>query len=192
MKIIVAGSREVTDYNIVRQAFIHSGFWRQYRTDIEVISGTARGVDRLGEEFAERNGLRVHRFPADWDKYGKAAGHIRNKEMGKFAKAHDGRLLAIWDGNSLGTKQMIDFAIEIGLGGFIYRTDKPVRYNAKVGDKVRTDFSGKFTEHTIVSRLRDTASQSGVVFQVTPAVPKSGGKDVLIDADWFELIKEEE
>lgn len=186
MRIIVAGSRDITDYAVVREAFIQSGFWKQFHGDIEVVSGTARGVDRLGEEFARKNGLTCHKFPADWDIHGKAGGHIRNCYMGDFAKEGDGRLLAIWDGVSRGTKQMIDYARSIGLKGYVYRTDKPARF-AKVGMRVRTDFSGKVTTHTIAEISKAGISQSGVQFLVEPIVPKSGGD--WLDADWFKLYE---
>ena len=124
MKIIIAGSREVTDYEVVRRAVIQSGYWKQFGKAIEVVSGTARGVDKLGEEFARVNDLVCHKFPADWDTHGKAGGHIRNRYMGDFAKATDGRLLAIWDGKSRGTKGMIDYAAQIGLETYVHRTDQ--------------------------------------------------------------------
>lgn len=110
MKLIIAGSRGITDYNIIRDAVVSSGLWKEYGKQIEVVCGMARGVDLLGKEFADRNKLTVHKFPADWDKYGKAAGYIRNKQMGDFADI----LLAIWDGKSRGTKQMIDYMKSLG------------------------------------------------------------------------------
>lgn len=70
----------------------------------EVISGTAKGADKLGERFAKENNLTLHRFPADWNRYGKSAGYKRNVEMADNADA----LLALWDGKSRGTKHMID------------------------------------------------------------------------------------
>jgi hypothetical protein len=188
MKIIIAGSRDVTDYEIVRQAVIHSGYWKLYGKSIEVVSGTARGVDRLGEEFAKRNGLLVHKFPADWDTHGKAGGHIRNRYMGTFAKEHDGLLLAIWDGVSPGTEGMIDYARSIGLRGFVYRTDKPLRYAVQVGMNVTTNFSGRFTNHVVTSIVRDGQSQSGIMLQVKPAVPKADGIESWIDCDWFKEV----
>lgn len=136
MKIIVAGGREVTDYNIVRQAVIDSGYWKLYRKSIEVVCGMALswkwdedpvigGVDRWGYEFAKRNGLTVHEFHPDWKGLGKAAGHIRNADMGKFAKAHGGRLLAVWDGRSTGTGGMVAWARSNALEGFVCRYDAP-------------------------------------------------------------------
>lgn len=131
MKIIIAGGREVTDYEIVRRAVIESGYWKQWKREIEVISGMAvfwkwdedpiaGGVDRWGYEFAKRNGLKCWEFPADWKKHGKIAGFLRNAEMGRFAKAHEGRLLAVWDGKSTGTKDMIGWAKDNGLEHFVY------------------------------------------------------------------------
>jgi hypothetical protein len=188
LKIIVAGSRDITDYECVRQAFIESGYWKQYKHSIEVVCGMAKGIDLLGRDFAQKNGLKVHEFPANWKLYGKAAGHIRNVQMGEFAKASEGRLLAVWDGKSRGTLHMIQWARDNGLKGFIYRTDKPARY-AKIGMKVRTDFSGKHSTHIITDIDRERKhghSQSGVMFLVNPPVPKSGGE--WVDADWFDLV----
>jgi len=105
MKLIIAGSRTITDYYTVRNAVIESGLWSEYGKDISVVCGMAKGVDMLGYEFAKRNSLTIHEFPADWDKYGKSAGHRRNREMGDFAD----ELLAIWDGKSRGTKGMIEY-----------------------------------------------------------------------------------
>ena len=114
MKLIIAGSRGITSYSTVREAVIASGLWKHYAHDIEVVSGGAKGVDRLGEEFANKNGLKIHRFIPDWDTYGKRAGMLRNIQMGEFSDA----LVAIWDGESRGTKQMIDWATKNGL--FVY------------------------------------------------------------------------
>ena len=77
----------------------------------EIVSGLAKGPDSFGKEWAEINGIPVKEFPADWDKYGKSAGYIRNAEMLKTAT----HLLAFWDGSSKGTKNMIDIAIKAGL-----------------------------------------------------------------------------
>lgn len=81
------------------------------RNVLEIISGTARGADKLGEQFAEKYDLKVIRFPADWDNKGKAAGYIRNKEMAVYSSKDKelGVLVAFWNG-SKGTKHMIDLA----------------------------------------------------------------------------------
>lgn len=116
MKIIVAGSRGITDYEIVASAIRESG-WLDKST--EIISGMARGVDSLAVNFAAVNHFVLHQFPADWNKYGRSAGVVRNKEMAEFADA----LVAIWDGKSKGTKHMIDAARDKGLKVFVKRTD---------------------------------------------------------------------
>lgn len=127
MRLIIAGSRSITDYEIVRQAVIDSGYWKEFGRSIEVVCGMAKGVDLLGKEFAERNGLIVHKFPAKWrvdGVYNPGAGHIRNAEMGRFALEDNGRLLALWDGESRGTKQMIEWAKKNGLESYTYLVKK--------------------------------------------------------------------
>lgn len=101
MRVIIAGSRDIVDPGIVDEAVRESGF-----EITEVVSGGARGVDRMGEAWARKHGIPVKVFPADWDKNGKSAGPIRNEEMAKYAEA----LIAIWDGYSRGTDNMIDRA----------------------------------------------------------------------------------
>lgn len=116
MKIIVAGSRDIDDFEVVESAIMQSG-WISRET--EIVSGMARGVDTLAVEFAERYHLKVHKFPADWSRHGKAAGIIRNAEMAKFADA----LIAVWDGKSRGTLNMIDTAKICRLQVFIFRVN---------------------------------------------------------------------
>ncbi len=88
MKTIIAGSRDIKLYSIVEKSIQQSGF--EITT---IISGTANGVDKLGEEYAKKHNLPILYFPANWDKYGKSAGYIRNDEMAKNAEA----LIAVWD-----------------------------------------------------------------------------------------------
>lgn len=80
------------------------------------MSGAARGVDTMGENIAFIQGIPVKSFPADWDKYGKRAGYLRNREMGLYADV----LLAVWDGSSRGTKMMIDIMQELKKPVFIH------------------------------------------------------------------------
>jgi len=90
--------------------------FQKRHTVTEVVSGCARGADRLGERWAEQNGIPVKRFPADWDTHGKSAGHMRNREMGLYADA----LVALWDGQSPGTRGMIEFAKSRGLVVYVH------------------------------------------------------------------------
>jgi len=117
MRLIIAGSRNVDDYEALRFAMVDSGMWKQHKQSIEVVCGMARGADALGLLFAERNNLAVHKFPADWDKHGKKAGYLRNAEMAKFANA----CLILWDGQSKGSAHMKDLAIKKGLPTFVYK-----------------------------------------------------------------------
>lgn len=112
MKTIIAGSRSIGDLATVLRAVNEAGW-----TITEVVCGGARGVDTLGELWAHRAGVPVRRFPADWDKHGKAAGPIRNGEMADYAEA----LIAIWDGVSPGTWNMIQQGRRRGLKVFVYR-----------------------------------------------------------------------
>lgn len=109
MKVIIAGSRDIKDVQLLKMAIEKSGF------DItEVVSGGAAGVDFLGEQWAREHGILLTRFPADWSAYGKAAGPIRNEEMARYV-GKEGALLALWDGRSKGTSNMIDMAEKHGL-----------------------------------------------------------------------------
>lgn len=111
MKVIIAGSRTVTDESLVREAIKDAGF---YIT--EVVSGCARGVDTLGERWAAKNYKLITRFRADWDQYGTRAGPLRNIHMGDYADA----LIAIWDGKSAGTKHMIQYMQKLKKPVFVF------------------------------------------------------------------------
>ncbi len=102
MKVIIAGSRGLTlTDDEIDDIVDRSGF------DItEVVSGTARGIDRAGESWGREMFLPVKQFPAEWARYGKSAGYKRNAIMALYADA----LIAIWDGESRGTQHMIDLA----------------------------------------------------------------------------------
>lgn len=124
-KVIIAGSRDFdnfisAEYNLLSffKAFgIHS-------IDIEIISGGARGADKIGEQFAKKYNIKLTVFPAQWDKYGKSAGIIRNAEMAQYAK--NGILFAFWDGKSTGTKNMIEAARRNNMTVLIYEYKKVV------------------------------------------------------------------
>ena len=111
MKVIIAGGRDITDYNLVLSAIQESEF-----EITEVISGMASGVDELAVRYAKENNLPLQEFWAEWNFYGKSAGPIRNRQMASSADA----LIAIWDGKSRGTKNMIDEATKKGLKIKVY------------------------------------------------------------------------
>lgn len=107
MRIIIAGSRTVTENDVIKALRCCS--WIGFTT--AVVSGTAIGADFYGEKWAENHHIDIHKFPADWKKYGKRAGYIRNKMMAENAEG----LIAIWDGKSQGTYNMIELANQYNL-----------------------------------------------------------------------------
>ena len=112
-KVIVAGGRDFNDYAFVERKLDHLF---QNITDIQIVSGKAPGVDSLGEAYAEKRGLSVAEFAADWSR-GKKAGPERNRKMCEYADA----LVAFWDGLSRGTANCIKTAKELGLSVKVIR-----------------------------------------------------------------------
>jgi len=115
-RIIVAGSRNYKDYR--RISAVLSEFIRKFSEDgirPEFISGGCRGVDTLAERFCKLHNYPIKVFNADWVTYGKRAGYLRNKQMAEYAADGNGMLIAFWDGESKGTKMMVDLAMKNGL-----------------------------------------------------------------------------
>lgn len=108
IKIIIAGGRNFDDFNKLRQVCDE---FLQDQNNIEIVSGAYKGADLLGERFAAERNYPIKQFPADWRRYGKSAGLKRNTEMAAYADA----LIAFWDGESKGTKHMIELATQAGL-----------------------------------------------------------------------------
>lgn len=82
-RLLIYGSRTFEDENFafdVLDAVQRRLIERGYDT-FTVISGTCRGGDLIGEEWARLNGCDVVRFPADWKTHGKRAGFLRNTQM---------------------------------------------------------------------------------------------------------------
>lgn len=112
MRTIIAGSRIGPSMEMLESAMSECGW-----IPTTVISGAARGADRLGEVWASAHNIPVERYCAQWGIHGRSAGHIRNVLMADRAAA----LVALWDGYSRGTKNMIETAKRKGLRVFIYR-----------------------------------------------------------------------
>lgn len=102
-KVVICGCRDFYNYDFLKEKCLY--YLQNKMPNVLVISGAASGVDTLGEQFANEFGLKIERHPADWNRYGKRAGPIRNEEMVKIC---DG-VIAFWDGQSRGTKTTIDF-----------------------------------------------------------------------------------
>lgn len=125
VRLIIAGGRDFSNYkmlseytdhfiNTVIQASIETGYFKTNK--IIIVSGHARGADALGERYAKERGYELKTFPADWNKYGKSAGYIRNKQMSKYGNS----LIAFWDGKSKGTSHMIDLILAENLLSIVY------------------------------------------------------------------------
>lgn len=118
-RIIVAGSRNFTDADFIfgKLDEIIGGIRQDGSGNgsTVIVSGCCRGVDAIGESYARAHGYGLARFPANWTKFGRGAGPIRNEEMASFASEADGHLIAFWDGKSAGTRSMIALASDHGL-----------------------------------------------------------------------------
>ena len=107
MKVIIAGGRDFHDFTLLKEKCKKI----LGDTKFEIVTGMAGGADRLGLRFAHFMKVPYHKFPADWNKFGKGAGFKRNAEMAEFADA----LIAFWDGKSRGTAHMIQEATKKNL-----------------------------------------------------------------------------
>lgn len=111
-RIIIAGSRTAPEQNYDLFMKCLEIFKNLPRNEVEIVSGTARGADKFGENTAKTWGLPLKKFPADWS-LGKKAGYLRNKQMAEYGT----HLIAIVDltFESKGTRHMINLAQEHGL-----------------------------------------------------------------------------
>ena len=113
MKVIIAGGR---DYKFTEEDVSWLDSLNLYGFEFkEIVSGGARGADFEGELYASMRGIPLKRFVADWNKHGRAAGPIRNKQMAEYADA----LIAFSGGK--GTLNMISEAEKLGLK--VYRRE---------------------------------------------------------------------
>lgn len=115
--VIVAGSRDFDDYNLLSST-LDKLFY--VKCPNAIVCGEAKGADSLGKQYAIERHIRVFSFPANWRRYGRNAGFIRNTEMLEHADC----LVAFWDGKSKGTKHMIDISRKAGIEVHIVRFDK--------------------------------------------------------------------
>jgi len=130
MRTIIAGGRDIHDPDILERA-IAACPWKI----TEVVTGGATGVDQMGSDWARKHGLFQVQHCANWGyvdrpgavirtrwdgkQYDAAAGHVCNRLMAQDASA----LLAVWDGQSKGTKNMIEEARKAKLRVFIFNPD---------------------------------------------------------------------
>lgn len=105
-RVIVAGGRDFENYGLLRDKLDKYLNKVAQTHEVVIVSGAARGADRLAETYAAERDYHLWRCPANWDEYGKRAGYIRNVFMSRQADA----VVAFWDGKSRGTAHMIDTA----------------------------------------------------------------------------------
>ena len=104
-KWIVAGSRTFQNYQFLCKEL------DKIKDQIgEIVCGEARGADTLGRTYAYDNDIIIKSYPADWERYGKSAGFVRNGEMAAYAD----KAIIFWDGKSVGSKDMIDKMEKLG------------------------------------------------------------------------------
>lgn len=110
MKLIVAGGRDFVNTQVMITVLMDLVEKGKIDPNPELVCGMARGADMLAYSLWANHNMKIHTFPADWNKHGKSAGYIRNAEMGNFADV----LVAFWDGKSRGTKHMIEYMQKLG------------------------------------------------------------------------------
>ena len=119
-RVIIAGCRDFDDYALLKERCNDYLCEKMETLNVIIVSGHASGADALGERFAEEHGLQCEIHPADWGKYGRSAGPIRNAEMAEVSDA----LIAFWDGQNPGTRSMIELARKKDLQvSVVYFTD---------------------------------------------------------------------
>lgn len=102
-KVGIVGSRWFTNYDV----FLTELKSLNLKVDV-IISGGAKGVDSLAEQYAKENNIPIIIYYPDWNKHGKSAGFIRNKRIVENSDS----IIAFWDNKSLGTKNTIDLAMK--------------------------------------------------------------------------------
>ena len=129
---LVVGSRTFNDYSLMCNVLDHL---LQNHKDIVIVSGGAKGADTLAERYAKEHGYALTIFKADWNKYGKRAGFLRNEEMHKhIAKYKDKGVVAFWDGSSKGTAHNFELVLKY---------NNPIRiYNYTINSFIPNPHSG--------------------------------------------------
>jgi hypothetical protein len=80
MKILVTGSRDWADTAAVK-TMLEDQAAKRPREPVTLVHGAAPGADTIAAMLAEQHGWQVETFPAEWDRYGRRAGPVRNQLM---------------------------------------------------------------------------------------------------------------
>lgn len=140
-RIIVAGGRDFDNYPYMRRML--DRLLSADGEDAEIVSGHAKGADRLGERYAEERGLRLRVIPADWKSLGRLAGVFRNQRMLDYAMEETPVTVAFWDGVSRGTADMIRRSGKAGVRTIVFGYGKPSGGEADGGEDGKERGSGE-------------------------------------------------
>ena len=110
-RVIIAGTRYFNDYALLCEYADKVLARKRAEGEIVIVSGHCRGADLLGERYARERGYKIAVFEAQWNQYVVSAGVRRNRQMAENADD----LIAFWDGESRGTKNMIEEATALNL-----------------------------------------------------------------------------
>lgn len=105
MKLVVAGTRTFTDYDFLAEELDH---FLSFNIVTEIVSGGSAGADTLAELYATNKKIPFKLFRADWKDLGRKAGPLRNIKMADYGDL----LITFWDGESRGTKHMMNCMTE--------------------------------------------------------------------------------
>ena len=130
-RVIVAGGRNFDNYQLLQSCLDYIFKDISPKVDIEIVSGHAEGADKLGEKYAKDHNLSLKVFPAEWEKYGKKAGSIRNSQMIDYAKEQIPMVVAFWNGKSRGTMDTLSKAQLNGIESIV------ILFNSE-GDMLRS------------------------------------------------------
>ena len=100
MRIAIVGSRAITNIDLSRYI----------ANEDEIVSGGAVGVDRCAAKYAQEHGLLLSEFLPQYTRYGRAATHVRNREIVEYAE----KIIVFWDGHSKGAQSVIRYARKLG------------------------------------------------------------------------------
>lgn len=147
MNLAIVGSRDFDDYELVDKLCAHL----VERFDVcAIVSGGAKGADKLGERFARQYGLDMIVFKPDWQQYGKRAGYLRNIDIIEASNI----VIAFWDGQSKGTKHSIDIATKAKKFLIVVNTTEMSIMSLTTGNKILDNSHyGLTTESTVLQLL---------------------------------------
>ena len=134
LRVLGCGSRDFKEYDYVHNeqgiaeqmlAYLDKNIYTkllQYEGyDIEIVEGCARGADTYFRGFAGRHNIACEHFAADWERFGKSAGYIRNAEIVEYLRQPDSQFtICLWDGVSKGTRSTINMCIKYNVPTYVY------------------------------------------------------------------------